>query len=152
MTREQKCELAIERGFTYEYETGLIYNRYGKISNHINTNGYVVLEIRINKKSNKLKAHQFAWYFINKEISEFHEIDHINGIRNDNRICNLRQVTHQQNQFNIKNVKGYSWHKKNNKWCSVIRLDSKNIYLGSHNTEQEAHNAYLAAKEIYHKI
>ena len=149
MTREQRCALAIERGFTYDSETGLIYNRYGKPLKP-KKEGYIILEININKKSNKLKGHQFAWYFINEEC--VNEIDHINGVKHDNRIINLRSVTRQQNQWNQTKAKGYSWHKKNNKWCSVIRLNSKNIYLGSHNTKEEARNAYLAAKEIYHKF
>ena len=149
MTREEKCKLAIERGYTYDPETGLIYNKYGKIYKR-NVNGYIQLLLSNNENKFKLYAHQFAWYWINKECVE--QLDHINGIRNDNRISNLRAVTQQQNQWNKINCKGYCWHRKNNKYQSQIKLNNKLIYLGSFNTEQEARNAYLAAKEIYHKI
>jgi hypothetical protein len=150
MTREEKCKLAIERGFTYNPETGFVYNRYGKVSKSIHKSGYIYIGITLNKKSYTLKAHQFAWYCLNKECVE--EIDHINGIRDDNRIWNLRSVTKQQNQWNRKATKGYSWFPINKKWKANIRVNNKDIYLGYFNTEQEARNAYLQAKEKYHVI
>ncbi len=149
MTREEKCKLAIERGYTYDPETGLIYNRYGKITKWTRQ-GYICLSLGINKKTQLLSAHQFAWYCINKECVE--QLDHINGIRNDNRICNLRAVTNQQNQWNRVKAKGYSWFKRDSKWRAAIKINNKDIHLGLFNTEEEARNAYLAAKEIYHKI
>ncbi len=79
-------------------------------------------------------------------------IDHINGNPLDNRRCNLRIVTCQQNQWNQIKAKGYTWHKKTNKWQVRIAINQKNISLGLFDTEQEAHNAYLSAKEKYHKI
>ena len=149
MTREQKCKLAIERGYTYDPETGLIYNRFGKIvgRNHF---GYIKIALYLNKKQYNLMAHQFAWYFINKECVE--QLDHINGIKDDNRICNLRTVTCQQNSFNRTTAKGYSFKAKKNKYESSIVLNNKYIYLGLFNTEEEARQAYLAAKQIYHVI
>jgi len=149
MTREERCKLAIERGFTYDSETGLIYNRFGKIVGR-NNYGYIKIALYLNKKQYNLRAHQFAWYWVNKEC--VNEIDHINGIRNDNRIENLRSVTRNQNQWNRLTVKGYYFNKVKNKWISRIKLNGKKIYLGSYNTEEEARNAYLAAKQIYHVI
>lgn len=148
MTREEKCKLAIERGYTYDPETGIVYGLKGKKIIRENGLGYIKICFYINKKEYSLFAHQFAWYFINKKCVE--EIDHINGIRNDNRICNLRGVTKQQNHFNRTTAKGYT--KNKNKWQSEICVNKKTIYLGLFNTEEEARNAYLKAKEIYHKI
>jgi hypothetical protein len=150
MTREKKCELAIERRFTYDSKTGLIYNRFGKISNSIDNYGYIQITIKVNKKTYIIKGHQFAWYYTNKECVE--RLDHINGIRNDNRISNLRSVTIQQNNWNRLNIKGYYWNKNAKKWLSKIALNNKIIYLGLYNIEQEARNAYLQAKEKYHKL
>jgi hypothetical protein len=154
MTREEKCKLAIEKGFTYDSETGLLYNKFNKnigtIMNGIRNNGYVKFSICLNKKPYNLYAHQFAWYWVYRECVEY--IDHINGIRNDNRICNLRSVSHKQNQWNRKTAKGYYWHKTTNKWRSQILLNRKSIHLGLYKTEQEARNAYLQAKEKYHII
>jgi hypothetical protein len=154
MTREEKCKLAIERGYTYNPETGLVYNKFNKkighLLNGIRNNGYVSFSMLVNKKPYNLYAHQFAWYWVYKECVE--QIDHINGIRDDNRISNLRSVTGNQNQWNRTKAKGYHWLKNNKKWMAEIRLNKKHIYLGLYNTEEEARNAYLQAKEKYHII
>ena len=150
MTREERCKLAIERGYTYDAETGFIYSRFG---NHITNkyiDGYIQIKIQINKKVYQIKGHQFAWFLVNKECVE--EIDHINGVRDDNRIVNLRSVSRNENQWNRTKAKGYTWRKRENKWQAQIKINKKDIYLGYYNTEQEARSAYLAAKEIYHKI
>lgn len=149
MTREERCELAIKKGYIYNHENGFIYSRYNRKIIKINK-GYVILSFTENKKQYYLQGHQFAWYWVYKECVE--QIDHINRIKNDNRICNLRAVTHQQNNFNRGNVKGYSWQNDVNKYRADIRLNNKTIYLGLYNTEQEARNAYLEAKEKYHVI
>lgn len=152
MTREEKCKLAIERGFTYGPETGLIYNKKNKYLTGISSSGYIQICIKINKKTISLLGHHFAWYYINKECINDKEIDHINGIKSDNRISNLRLVTPQQNQCNHVNAKGYCWNKKQQKFQAYICINYKTKHLGCFNTEQEARNAYLAAKEIYHKF
>jgi hypothetical protein len=73
------------------------------------------------------------------------EIDHINGIKTDNRIENLRLVTHQQNSFNRSrlNAKGYSWNKVAQKWQATITANGKNKYLGLFANEEDARKAYL---------
>jgi hypothetical protein len=152
MTREEKCKLAIERGFTYNPETGEVLYRNEKkyIYNHF---GYLKIYMFLeDKKRIQLKSHQFAWYWVNKECVE--EIDHINGIRNDNRICNLRSVTRQQNQWNRKTAKGFykDFYKDRIYYVAQIYINTKHINLGRYKTEQEARNAYLEAKQKYHVI
>jgi hypothetical protein len=85
-------------------------------------------------------------------IDDTNRVDHINGIRSDNRIENLRQVTNQQNQWNQTKAKGYYWNKPTKKWKAQIYLNGKQIHLGSYDTEEEARVAYLRAKEIHHVI
>jgi hypothetical protein len=151
MTREQRCKLAVERGFVYDSETGYIYNRYGKISQSTSTKGYIKICLSFKGKKHQLSAHHFAWFCINNNC-EFEQLDHINGVKNDNRICNLRNVNNQQNQFNQKNVKGYSYHKPLNKWRAYIRLNYKLIHLGYYDLKTDARNSYLKAKNKYHII
>lgn len=148
MTREEKILLAIERGMTCNPETGEVFGVRGrKITKNIN--GYIVLSIAKYNKRYTILCHQFIYYWVHKKCVD--EIDHINGVKNDNRISNLREITHQQNQFN-RRVKGYYWHKRDKKYISRIILDRKTIYIGSFNTEEDAHNAYLNAKKTYHII
>ncbi len=77
-------------------------------------------------------------------------IDHINGIRHDNSVENLRIVSNMQNCWNRKGVKGFSI--RNGKYIAEIQLDRQIIPLGTFKTEYEARNAYLQAKQKYHLI
>ena len=77
--------------------------------------------------------------------------DHINHNTLDNRESNLRIVSCQQNQFN-RSPKGYYWDKCWGKYKAQIGLNNKKIFLGYFLKAKDAHNAYLKAKERYHKI
>ena len=64
-------------------------------------------------------------------------IDHINRIKTDNRIENLRLVTKSQNNQNtskqMNNTSGYKniyWRKDNNKWIVRFQLNGKKIHYG----------------------
>jgi hypothetical protein len=149
MTRQEKINLAIEKGYTCNVETGKVYSRFGREINYKFYTGYKVINLKIDKKDYKLLQHQFIYYVATNKIVE--QIDHINGDRADNRIINLREVTNQQNSFNQK-AKGYHWNKNANKWESQIGLNGKSIGLGYFDTELEARQAYLEAKKIYHII
>lgn len=147
MTRLEKIQLAIEKGFTYDEVSGKIYGIHGKEIIGRNNKGYIMFQIYNDKKPYSLKGHQFAYYIKYKKITN--QIDHINGIKDDNRICNLREIDHKKNQFNRK-VKGYYLDKNTNRFRAKIVLNNKSIQLGYFDTEEEAHQAYLDAKNIYH--
>jgi hypothetical protein len=143
MTRLEKCEILKSKGYTYDPETGKIYNPKGcEIIKK--ENGYIFI------RSIRLKGHHFAWYMTYGNV-EFNLLDHINRNREDNRISNLRIVTDQQNAWN-NNCKGFYWNKNRMKWRSQIKINNKQIHLGYFNTEEEARDAYLIAKEKYHII
>ena len=95
------------------------------------------------------KAHNPDWDITDTSDTNF--VDHKNKNSLDNRIENLRILTHQQNQFNSK-AKGYCWCKYNKIWKAEIMANDKRIYLGSFKEEADAKNAYLEAKEKYHII
>ena len=69
----------------------------------------------------------------------------------DNHISNLRILTNQENSWNT-NAKGYSYCKKTGKWRARIRVNHKLKALGYFVTEEDARQAYLDAKVIYHPI
>jgi hypothetical protein len=111
---------------------------------YIEKNGY----IRIRIKGKAYMAHRLAWLYMKGKFPE-HQIDHINGVRDDNRFINLREATMQQNNFN-RFAKGYVFDKKNKKYQARIMLSGKLIHLGLFQTTEEAHTAYLEAKVKYH--
>lgn len=97
-------------------------------------------------------AHRIMWIYHNGSIDENMQIDHINGIKTDNRIENLRLVTAQQNCFNRSKftAKGYCWSKAAQKWQANITVNGKNKYLGQFTSEIDARNAYLEqAKQLH---
>lgn len=150
MTTQERIELAIERGMTYDSETGNIFGPSGKLITSKSKKGYITPAIWFNGKTEHFFGHLFVWYYIHKEIPTL-QIDHINGLRDDNRIENLRLVSNQQNSFNRKDTKGYT-KRKNGKFRAKINLNGNQISLGEYFTQEEAHDAYLTAKEKYHII
>lgn len=104
------------------------------------------------------KEHRLAWAFVYGEWPpENLCVDHINRIRNDNRIENLRCVTRSQNCWNVTSQNGSSskflgvtLNKKSNRWEAKIKRDRKAYYLGSFLCENEARDAYQCAKEKLH--
>ena len=121
------------------------------------SDNYLTCNLRLNGVRYILTEHRAIYYAHNQDwniwdTSADNFIDHINGNRSDNRIENLRPVTHQQNQFNKTGVKGYSWHKPSQKWRSQIVVDATQIHLGMFDNEEDARNAYLEAKNTYHII
>lgn len=86
-------------------------------------------------------------------------VDHINRDTSDNRRCNLRIITQQENSYNFSNyktntsgVQGVTWKKNNNKWCAQIQANKKKIHLGLFDDLEDAKNAYNDAKIKYHII
>ena len=85
------------------------------------------------------------------------EIDHINGVKDDNRFKNLREATRTENIRNQKlprvdnasGVAGVSWYKKYGKWVARIQVHGKRISLGYFSNLCDAVTARKAA-EIKH--
>lgn len=85
------------------------------------------------------------------------QVDHINGVRDDNRWVNLREATNQQNQWNSSSAKGsssqyigVSWDKKSAKWQAYICPENKMVHLGYFACEIEAAKARdKAARAVF---
>lgn len=116
-----------------------------------NTNEYGYVYVTINKKL--YLVHRIIWMLIYNEHPD--TIDHINGITDDNRLCNLRNVTQEQNMRNIKlprhNNSGYMGASKLGKrWRSRINIGDEEILIGVFDTKEEAALAYqLKRLELY---
>jgi hypothetical protein len=116
----------------------------GRIAGCDDGQGYI--QILIN--SRVYAAHRLAWLWIHGRWPH-PEIDHKNGVRNDNRLTNLREATRSQNHANRKSnpnragLKGVE--RREDRWSSYIRVKGRSIRLGTFDTPEEAHNAYLAA-------
>jgi hypothetical protein len=111
--------------------------------------------IRIKIGSASYAAHRLAWLYVHG-VWPAHEIDHINGVRNDNRIANLRDIPRTGNIQNQRTAQAGSKsgllgvYSNHGKWRAVIQVNKKTIALGNFSTPEEAHAAYVEAKRRLH--
>jgi hypothetical protein len=119
----------IER-LTYNVDNGLFHSKKsGRKIGYLDKDGYLVINI----KGQEYRAHKLAAIILNL-YEEGMEVDHVNGIRNDNRKCNIRVVTKKENAKNkrlrINNnsgIHGVSMIKETGRWRVRISTD-KNRY------------------------
>jgi len=144
----------------YDHDTGVFTRIYstskrikvGDVAGSLDKKGYIV--IGINGKI--YKSHRLAWLYVyGTWPKEF--IDHVNGIRNDNRIVNLREATWTENMRNrsvhINNTSGFrcvTWNKDKCKWQSYFRLNGKQKHLGLFDTAEDASDAYHQWAKLVH--
>jgi hypothetical protein len=100
-------------------------------------------------------AHRVIWAMVHGEWPK-QDIDHINGIRKDNRIGNLRSVSRSENlqnqKLSIMNTSGrvgVYWNKFTSQWMAQIKVSGKSIFLGRFNTFEEAEWAREDAEKRY---
>lgn len=136
----------------YDPETGALkwktwspgrrYDRAGSL----HSNGYVIVII----DGKRMLGHRIAWTIANGEIPRGMEIDHKNGNPSDNSISNLRIATRSQNARNgrmRKNATGFRgvYITGNGKFQAMASLNGKLKALGTFETAEAAHEAYLKA-------
>jgi len=138
--------------FTVKLNTGGS-RKVGAISGSQRKDGYVY--IGLDKKH--YLAHRLAWLYVNGEYPA--EIDHINKIKNDNSILNLRGCNHYENCLNnsyrgnnTSDVAGVSYYKTYDKWMAYININKKRKTLGYFADKADAIQARLDAevKHGYH--
>lgn len=150
LTQEYLLEL-------FDYKDGQLYRKI-KVNNQLpgfvgskEKKGY--FSVSINGK--RYKVHRIIWFLQHNFWPK--QIDHINGIKNDNRIENLREASIAQNnqnsklrKDNISGVKGVSWHKHKQRWLAKIDVDKKRIQLGYFKSLKNAKSAITKARNKYH--
>tara|TARA_R110002020_G_scaffold472424_1_gene700416 strand:+ start:10996 stop:11520 length:525 start_codon:yes stop_codon:yes gene_type:complete len=139
---------------SYSKTTGLLTWRKarvgvkpGKVAGHTNRLGYV----QIGFKNTLWLAHQLIWLMVKNEVAQ--EIDHKDGVPQNNKWLNLRGVTHAQNNWNKKGRKdSTSGHRgvsfQHGKWRAYITVNRSNqIHLGRFSKKEEAVTARLEAEK-----
>ena len=136
--------------FVWKISRGNQYTNPGMLAGFKDTYGHMGIEI----SGKRYLSHRLAWMYVYGEWPK-NDIDHINGIKDDNRLCNLRDVTKSINNMNRKvhannklGIKGVSQQGK--KFQAIIINNKKHTYLGSYDTIEQAQEAYLKANLIRH--
>lgn len=153
LTAERLRELLI-----YDAQTGLFTRRItnrrwlaGQVAGSIDVNGHIL----INVDRVQYRAHRLAWLYTHGRWPA-NDIDHMNGVRTDNRLENLRDVTRQVNLQNRRTstakskLLGAHQH-VDGRWKSAIRHNGRQVHLGYFDTPEEAHLAYIHAKRRLHE-
>lgn len=126
--------------------------KIGDLASSKTPRGYIT----VGGGKNRKRAHQLAWAITYGVWAD--NIDHKNLVKHDNRICNLRVATQQENnrsrpkQSNNKSgFKGVHWAKTKSKWEASSTLNKKTVNLGYFDDLGEARNAYVAFAKQHHQ-
>lgn len=157
MSKEASEVLAFMRNrYSYDAETGLFRfidgAKRGKIVGRSDGGkGYW----RISIGGIHYAAHRLAWLCVNGFWPEF-QIDHVNGIKSDNRIANLREASNSQNTMNqglrVDNSTGHKGvfeDKRTGRFRARITIDGKSKNLGFYSTIELAAEARRGAAHLH---
>ena len=123
----------------------------------INTQGYYFVNLYKDGKIKTKRIHRLVGEaFIPNQLNK-PLIDHINNLRTDNRVENLRWATTQENAFNqqlssanTSGSKGVYYHKRDKVWYAKIQINGQKLHLGNFDSKEEAIKARVKkAKQLF---
>jgi len=144
----------------YDPETGAFVRlvktsnciKVGSVAGWPDKDGY----LKINIDGHGYMAHRLAWLYVYGSWPSSN-LDHINQVKDDNRLVNLREVTVSQNQQNTpirtnnkSGFRGVSFAKEIGRWRAGIRLNGKGYHLGYFGSPEDASVAYQSAASKMH--
>ena len=143
----------LKKVLIYDPDTGIFTNRVmrnsrskaGDVCGSLKTDGY----LRVSINSKRYSLHRLSFLYMEGYLPEY-DVDHKNGIRDDNRWCNLRHVSQFCNMQNCKSrtdnssgFSGVSWFNNRSKWWARAEVGGKHIHLGLYSSPLEAALARL---------
>ena len=151
----------LRRHFHYDHETGVFTRKSwvgarGRITKEVVykvASGQKYVQIQIGDKN--YLAHRLAFVYMLGAYPDL-QVDHIDGDGSNNKWENLRLVTHKENaQHNVNgnrnNTTGLRGvYRCRKKWRACITVDLAQKHLGTFETKEAAHAAYIAAKREAH--
>lgn len=126
----------------------------GKAAGSVSPHGYLI--IKIGRKP--VRACRLAWFLTHGEWPDG-EVDHINGNRLDDRLCNLRVVDRAGNSQNQRRAHadnnscgllGVTWNRQHKKWQAKLQARKIRHHIGYFSDPSAAHAAYMEAKSRLH--
>lgn len=150
---------ALRAAYCYDAASGNFYRisaargaRPGRIVGNIDSGGYVRFEVH----GAQYRAHRLAVLYVAGRWPAA-LVDHINGIRSDNRWVNLREADIKLNAENTKRARANNLScgflgvtRRGPSFVAQIKADGAYRYLGSFTSGEAAHDAYLVAKRQLH--
>jgi hypothetical protein len=153
---ENLCHKRLTEVLLYEPETGRFYWKKSGSGRKVDVQAGRVMQKGYRQITVDYKPyleHRLAWFYVYKTWPRFF-IDHINEVKSDNRILNLRDVDQTTNLLNQskpqKNnntgFRGVSFFQGNQKYRAQLMISGKQYHLGYFDTAENAYQAYLTAK------
>lgn len=142
---------------SYDPETGIFRNRVtrnnngskaGEMAGTLDKDGYICIAVH----GKKYRAHRLAWFFVHGDWPSF-DVDHINRVKADNRICNLRDVPRSTNLLNQGRPQRHNTTGRlgvgpyKGRYRARIQIQGRGLHIGVFDTAEEAERAYLSAKQ-----
>lgn len=140
--------------FDYDPDTGaLVWRSCGRASQVGKSAGAPDSKgrLRVEIDGRTYAAHHICFAIVNGRWP-LGQLDHVNQVKTDNRIVNLREATNQQNSFNRRSknklYKGVIFHR--GKFIARISRDGITRHLGCFDSEESASQAYQQAATTLH--